>query len=154
MRVTMMLADHAEVADGKLFINGGGWALTGPAPTTCGVALIFHIPWERTNHKTRFSLALLDADGHPVTQPGPIGAQPINVGGQFEVGRPAGVPPGTAINVPVAVNTFPMQLPPGTQFTWVLEVDGHSDENWRLSFATRELPQQEAGPVPPALPPK
>ncbi|HYT79952.1 MAG TPA: sigma factor [Actinomycetota bacterium] len=30
LKVTMMLADAAEVADGKLFILGGGWSVTGP----------------------------------------------------------------------------------------------------------------------------
>jgi hypothetical protein len=141
MRVTMMLADHAQVAEGKLFVSGGGWSLAGPGPFTSGVALLFSIPWERTNRKTTFSLRLVDADGHPVIQPGPLGEQPIQVGGQFEVGRPAGVPPGTEINVPIAINTGLLQLPPGKQFTWVLEVDGHAEADWRLSFATRELPQ-------------
>ena len=148
MRVTMMLADHAQVAEGKLFISGGGWSLSGPGPVTCGVALLFHIPWERTNRKTTFKLGLIDADGHSVTQQGPIGEQPIEVSGQFEVGRPAGVPPGTEINVPITINTVALQLSPGKQFTWVLEVDGHADDDWRLSFATRSLPPQE---LPPAL---
>ena len=92
MRVTMMLADHAQVAEGKLYISGGGWNVTGPGPVTSGVAMLFHIPWDRTNRKTTFTLRLVTADGHPVTQQGPIGEQPIEVGGQFEVGRPAGVP--------------------------------------------------------------
>ena len=28
----MMLADHAQVADGKLFISGGGWSACDLAP--------------------------------------------------------------------------------------------------------------------------
>src|SRR6202012_4382160 len=51
MRVTMMLADHAQVADGKLFISGGGWSVCGPGPVACGVAVLFHIPWQHTNEK-------------------------------------------------------------------------------------------------------
>ena len=43
MRVTMMLADHAQVADGKLFISGGGWSYSGPGHTPCAVAVIFHV---------------------------------------------------------------------------------------------------------------
>jgi hypothetical protein len=153
MRVTMMLADHAQVAEGKLYISGGGWSLTGPGPVTCGVALLFYVPWDRTNRKTTFTLRLVDADGHAVTQPGPIGTQPIQVGGQFEVGRPAGVPAGMDITVPIAINTAGLQLPPGKQFAWVLAVDGHPDDDWRLSFATRELPPNPLPPqvMPPAL---
>src|SRR6267154_2812745 len=32
MRATMMLADYAQIADGKLFISGGGWSTCGPGP--------------------------------------------------------------------------------------------------------------------------
>ena len=32
VRVTMLLADFAQVADGKLTVVGGGWSLTGPEP--------------------------------------------------------------------------------------------------------------------------
>lgn len=44
MKVTMMLADHAEVAEGKLFINGGGWTVTGPGPIPFGIALFIEVP--------------------------------------------------------------------------------------------------------------
>lgn len=152
MRVTMMLADHAQVAEGKLYVSGGGWSLTGPGPINCSVALLFHVPWDRTNRRTTFTLRLVNADGHPVTQPGPIGEQPIQVGGQFEVGRPVGVPSGSEINVPLAVTSVALQLPAGQQFTWVLEVDGQPDDNWRLSFATRALPAPPPSQLmPPAL---
>jgi hypothetical protein len=137
MRVTMMLADHAQVADGKLFISGGGWSVCGPGPVACGVAVLFHIPWQRTNEKISFTLKLLDEDGTAVIQPGPNGAQEVRAGGQFEAGRPAGLAPGTEINVPVAFNTV-LQLSPGGRYTWVLEIDEQADDEWRLSFATRE----------------
>lgn len=137
MRVTMMLADHAQVADGKLFISGAGWSLAGPGPVACAVALLFHIPWESTNEPIAFTLRLLDEDGTPVRQPGPQGGQEVQAGGQFESGRPPGVAPGTEINVPIAFNTV-LQLPPGSRFTWVLEINGQTDDTWRLSFATRD----------------
>jgi hypothetical protein len=38
--------------------------------------------------------------------------------------------------VPIAFNTV-LQLPPGARFTWVMEINGTTDEAWRLSFATR-----------------
>jgi Family of unknown function (DUF6941) len=137
MRVTMMLADHAQVADGKLFVSGGGWSVCGPGPVACAVALLFHVPWQRTNERIGFALRLLDEDGMPVSQPGPAGGQEVQAAGQFEAGRPAGLAPGTEINVPIVFNTV-LQLAPGQRFTWVLEVGGQVDEAWRLSFATRE----------------
>ena len=39
MNVTMLLADSAQVADGKLYVLGGGWSLTGPDPTPSAVAI-------------------------------------------------------------------------------------------------------------------
>jgi|SRR5580692_4047609 hypothetical protein len=137
MRVTMMLADHAQVADGKLYISGAGWTLASPGGVNSAIALLFHIPWERTNHQITFAVRLVDADGHQISQPGPDGPQPIQVGGAFEVGRPPGIRPGSEINVPFAINTGTLQLPPGQQYTWLLEVDGRGDDDWRLSFATR-----------------
>jgi hypothetical protein len=148
MRVTIMLADHAQVAEGKLFISGGGWSLTGPGPVTSGIALLFHIPWDRTNRKTSFVLRLVDSDGRAVTAASPLGEQPVQFGGQFEVGRPAGVAAGTEINVPIAVNTV-LQLTPGQRYTWILEVDGEAHDDWQVSFATRELPQVPNPPGPP-----
>ncbi len=145
MRVTMMLADHAQVADGKLFISGGGWSVCGPGPVACGVAVLFHIPWQHTNEKISFTLSLLDEDGTPVSQPGLSGGQQVQAGGQFEAGRPAGLAPGTEINVPIAFNTV-LQLPAGARFTWVLEIDGQADEQWRLSFATRETQPSQVRP--------
>jgi hypothetical protein len=142
MRVTMMLADHAQVADGKLFISGAGWSMGSPGGLNSAIALLFGIGWEHTNERTTFVLRLLDADGHQVATPGPDGAQPIQVGGTFEVGRPPGVLPGSEINVPFAINTGTLQLPPGQQFTWILEVDGRTEADWRLSFATRPAGQQ------------
>jgi hypothetical protein len=146
MRVTMMLADHAQVADGKLFISGGGWSTCGPGPTSCSVAVIFHVPWQDTNAKAEFSLRLIDEDGHAVMQPGPNGPQPVGVSGQFEAGRPPGMTPGSEIGVPMTFGSV-LHVPPGRRFTWVLEVSGEADDDWRLSFATRPA-QAPAGPTP------
>jgi len=43
----------------------------------------------------------------------------------------------------VAFNTV-LQFPPGQRFTWVLEIDGRSDDAWRVPFATREAPSARA----------
>jgi hypothetical protein len=63
MRVTMLLCDYAQAADGKLNIIGGGWSLTGPRPTPFGIAVLFQVPWDQANARHSFRLELLDADG-------------------------------------------------------------------------------------------
>lgn len=141
----MLLADHAQVADGKMFISGAGWTYCAPGPVPCAVAMLFHVPWQRTNEKIPFSLRLVDEDGHPVVQAGPEGQQPVGVSGQLEAGRPAGMPPGTELNVPIAFNVV-VALPPARRFTWILEADGHTEDSWRLSFATRQA-QGTTGPA-------
>src|SRR3984957_19592363 len=146
MRVTMMLADHAQVADGKLFISGGGWSICGPGPTPCSVAVLFHVPWQHTNEKVSFTLRLVDEYGHPVLQPGPRGPHPVHVDGQFEAGRPPGMTPGAEIGVPMTFGSM-LNLPPGHRYTWLLEISGHSDDDWSLSFATRQANTSDL-PVP------
>ncbi len=142
MRATMILADHAQVADGKLFISGGGWALCGPGPAPCSVAVLFHVPWQETEQKINFTLRLDDEDGRAVQQPGAQGMVPVQVNGHFEAHRGPSMTPGTEVNVPMSFNIV-LQLDPGQRFTWVLEVDGYTDDSWRLAFATRE-----AAPAP------
>lgn len=138
VKVTMMLADHAQVADGKLFINGGGWTITGPGPVPFAIALYIEVPWDRTNTKHHWRLELLDADGEPVTVERDDGTQPIFAEGDFEVGRPPGLKPGTPVAIPLAFGfPSPPPLPPGGRYVWQLTIDGKTDEDWRLTFSTR-----------------
>ena len=67
MKVTMLLADYAQVADGKLTVVGGGWSLTGPEPSPFGIAILVHVPWDQANRRHTLRLELVDADGVPVT---------------------------------------------------------------------------------------
>ncbi len=99
-----MLADHAQIADGKLFISGGGWSTCGPGPTPCAVVVIFHVPWQETGEKVSFALRLIDEDGRAVMQPGATDGLPVQVNGHFEARRQLGMTPGTEINVPMSFN--------------------------------------------------
>src|SRR4051794_19704342 len=97
MKVTLLLADHAQVAEGKLNLLGGGWNITGPDPTPFAIALLIDVPWDRTNEDHRFLLELVDQDGQPVLVETPEGEKPLVVEGGFEVGRPPGLKRGTAL---------------------------------------------------------
>lgn len=143
----MLLADAAQAAEGKLYIIGGGWSVTGPDPVPSAIAIKIEVPWSETNKKHHWLLSLVDADGAPVSVPTPEGDSPIQVGGEFEVGRPPGIPPGTPIDLPLAINIGPLPLPAGGRYVWRLTVDGQTDENWQVSFTTREAP-----PSPPSAP--
>ena len=138
MRATMLLADHAQVAEGKLYINGGGWNVIGPAPTPFAIALYVEVPWDQTNTKHSLLLELLDADGHPVVPPESEDAIRIEFP-PLEVGRPAGVKPGTPLGVSYAVNFGPLPLEPNGHYVWQLTIDGQQSDEWRLTFSTRPV---------------
>jgi hypothetical protein len=144
IRVTMILADYAQVADGKLNLVGGGWSYCGPNVAPFAVAMIIEVPWHLTNRQHHFKLELIDQDGNPVLAP-PEDGPPVLMEADFEVGRPPGSQVGTAFPMPVAVNLSPPPpLPPGRRFEWRLEINGQTDEDWRLGFATRPQAQSEA----------
>jgi hypothetical protein len=138
VKVTLLLADSAQAVDGKLYILGGGWSIIGPEPTPTAIAIKLEVPWDQANRKHAWRLELIDQDGEPVTAPGPDGEpRPVEITGEFELGRPAGLKPGTPLDLPLAINLGPLPLPPGGRFVWRLSIDGESDEDWQVAFSTR-----------------
>ena len=137
MRATLLLADSAQAVEGKLYILGGGWSVTGPQPVPMAIALKVDVPWDQANSRHQWRLELVDADGQPV-QLGEEGQQtPVEIEQEFEIGRPAGVKPGTALDFVVAINIQPLPLEAGRQYAWRLSIDGESQDDWRLPFSTR-----------------
>lgn len=142
MKLTMLLADAAQAVGGKLYILGGGWSITGPDPTPSAIAIKIEVPWTETNMRHSFQLRLLDEDGQPVAVPTPIGNRQMEIGGEFEVGRPAGLRPGTPIDVAIALNIGPLPLRPGARYEWRCLIDNRSEEDWRVAFSTRTAEPQ------------
>jgi len=138
----MLLADSAQAAEGKLYVLGGGWSVTGPGPVPSAIAMKLEVPWDQANMPHHWELFLIDGDGQHVFVDTTEGTQPVEIRGDFEVGRPPGVPPGTPIDLPIAINISPMPLHPGSRFTWRLVVDGETHEDWELSFTTRPAAQE------------
>ena len=141
----MMLADSAQAVGGKLYILGGGWSITGPLPCPSAIAALIHVPWNETNRKHGVKVELVDEDYRPVLVPTPQGDAPLVIQGDFEVGRPPGIVPGSSIEVPFAFNIPPIPLRPGARFVWKLTIDGKGDDDWQVIFSTRP-----AASAPPA----
>ena len=133
----MLLADHAQAAEGKLNIIGAGWTVVGPGPAPFAIAILFEVPWDRANEQHHFRLELVGSDGAPVLTETAGGEEPLVIEGQFEVGRPPGVKRGTPLPFPLAINMGPQPIPPGGRYEWRLTVDQESHEDWRLVFSTR-----------------
>lgn len=132
MRAQLMLCDYAQVAEGKLYITGGGISrITGPGlPMGFTVATLVQIPWSQTNRPIPFVLELIDQDGASVTDH--LGLE-IRLEGQLEVGRPLGLEHGVSIDSPMALHTGGLQLGPG-RYTWRLSLDGATEDGWQQSF--------------------
>lgn len=149
MRAIVFLADFAQQDPvNKVHAIGIGWSVTQtPTPPQAVVALV-HVPWTQTNEQLGFQLALTDGDGRPVEVDAGAGVQPIMIEGGFEIGRPAGIPHGTEIELPIVVN-IPAGLPlqPGSRYVWRLYVDGETQSDWFASFYVQPHVPQGTGPA-------
>lgn len=130
-KVTALLCDHAQVADGKLFISGGGWSICGPGPFISALALKIDVPWSHADQQHNLIFRLLDSDGNQVMAD--QGAVEIN--SDFEVSRPTGLIPGATIDTPLAINIGPMHLESGQRYQWQIEINGEILDN--LIFSVR-----------------
>ena len=118
----MLLCDAAQSLGGKLYILGGGFSTIHAVPgglSTMALAIKIEIPWDQTNRKVAFELKLLTEDGERVD----LGQGEIGAGGEFEVGRPAGVKPGSPIDVPLAIPFQSIPLGLGG-YVWELSING------------------------------
>lgn len=135
MKVTILLCDFVEAAEGKLFIVGGGWSIKGPG-APIGLAIKVEVPWSEANRTHSWSLRLLSADGAVVEVETPLGPRPLQLGGTFEVGRPPGIPEGTPLDVPLAINLTGQGIPlaAGERYEWKFTINDQPDPNWHVGF--------------------
>lgn len=122
----LILADAAQVSSNKLYLLGGGWdrlvvSRTLPAAHRMAIAASFRVSWNETNHKHDFELEITDGDG----------AEVAKLGGQFEVGRPPGIPPGQEQRAQIAVD---LALPLKHHGTYEVIARLNGDERRRFPF--------------------
>ncbi|MGH3802179.1 MAG: DUF6941 family protein [Pseudonocardiaceae bacterium] len=139
MEAHVLLADFAQTdMSGKVNALGLGWSVTQTPTSNMAVVVMVKVGWNETNQKHRLTLNLLTADGHhAVNVLTPLGMQPLQLEGEFEVGRPAGLPEGSTIDHALAVNVNPgLPLTPG-RYEWRLKIDNKEDATWRAAFVVR-----------------
>jgi hypothetical protein len=142
VKATLLLADYAQVADGKLNVIGGGWKLIGPQPAPFALAVVIEVPWHRMAEHHHVRIELVDGDGRPVLAPRIGGGSgPLVIDAEFTLGRPVGLKPGVSLNFPLAINLPHQELVPDSTYEWRLTLDGETDDDWRVVFLTRpEVP--------------
>ncbi len=131
LSVTMLLAEAAQVADGKLSLLGGGIAVIPPRPQPMALAFIVTVPWNRADDTIPWVCELLDSAGMPVI----AGDVPVLVNGQITAGRPQGWPEGQPLNVPVVISFSALPVEPAKSYLWRLAVDGASADGWSIGFS-------------------
>ena len=127
----LILADSVQVVGNKLYLLGGGWdVLTArksfPFNQPCGIAIAVNIPWNETNQRHRFEIEVISEDQN-TEEPKSL----AKLGGEFEVGRPPGIPSGQNQRMQFAVNMGIKIETPGTK-TVIARIDG--TESKRISF--------------------
>ncbi len=126
----MILADHAEVVNHKLYLMGGGWdalqvAQEFPIDRPVAIALAIRVPWTETNERHDVAIEVHDEDGQNLL---------ARIEGKFEVGRPPGMPKGHAQRFQMAVN-LRLQITREGTYTIVASIDGREDA--RTTFVVR-----------------
>lgn len=105
----LILADKAEVINGKLYMMGGGWDRRRVSdfsrPTSINLAVGVLVPWNLTNEDHQVHIKLEHEDG-TVIKP--------EVKGNFRMGRPAHATRGQQFRALVAVEGHWLLPQPGT----------------------------------------
>ena len=121
MEADLLLCDHAEAVNGKLYVMGAGWNMlqTVGQPLSVALGIIVKVSWDEADRSHELLAELVTADGDVVE----IDGQPVAPSGRFELGRPAGTKPGSTLNMPLAFNLAGLLLEAG-QYEWRLAIDG------------------------------
>jgi len=95
----LILADAAQVVGNKLYLMGGGWDVLAvnsgfPVQQRCAVGVAVRVPWNETNQRHNLEIEIATDDGKTLGK----------IQGQFEVGRPPGIPLGRDQRVQLAAD--------------------------------------------------
>lgn len=140
----IILADAAEVLNGKVYMLGGGWDRI-PASQQdrdlrqFAIALSIVVPWHQTNERHALEVRLTDADGQQVL---------FKIAGEFESGRPTGAIQGQVLRTPMAFK-FAGALGQVGTYAVVGSIDG--EESCRTVFHVHPRPGSKQ-PAPPQNP--
>ncbi|GAB2457428.1 DUF6941 family protein [Xylanimonas ulmi] len=135
-----MLCDSAVTAEGKLYIQGGGWSMLSfpalpAASPRIGIALSVAVPYTATNQAHRLTIHLEAEDGQrlPLGPGAPEGGDNLGqIEAQFNMGRPPGIMPGDSQHIPFALNidSYPFERPGA--YAFVITID--ESEMHRMPF--------------------
>ena len=121
-----MLADRAEVLNGKLYMMGGAWDrrhirdIGAPVPLTIVMGVL--VPWNLTNEPHRLQIRIEDEDGNLI---------PPEVEATVNVGRPVNATQGQSFRATAVINNR-WTLPRYGVYRVAASVSGHAGK--RVAF--------------------
>jgi hypothetical protein len=96
----LLLTDHSEAVNGKLYVNGGGWNVLRlpelPHEWAFHIALGIDVGWDETNRRHDLNVELHDPDGVELGE---------GLSAEFETGRPPGMPAGQEQRLVMSIAT-------------------------------------------------
>lgn len=136
----LILADRAEVVNGKLYVMGGAWdrifAQDLQVPSMISLAIGILVPWLATNQQHAARIVVEDEDGASVGFQADVG---------FNTGRPAGAEVGETQRVILALPSVSLTFPRYGRFYVQAYINGTQAK--RVAF-------QVASPSAVGLPPQ
>jgi hypothetical protein len=141
----LILADHSEAINGKIYVMGGGWNMLRfpELPHEWAFALTFglDVPWDETNRRYTLTMHIEDPDGELL-------GEEFNM--EFEAGRPPGSIQGSDQRIVLSLRT---QASFATAGPHAVDDKVDDDEVGRTRFYVVETPpdmqmpgQEEFGP--------
>jgi hypothetical protein len=96
----LLLSDHSESVNGKLYMVGGGWNVLRlpelPHEWGFHIALGLDVGWDETNTHHDLLVSVHDPDGVELGE---------GLSAEFEAGRPPGMPPGQDQRLVMSIGT-------------------------------------------------
>lgn len=135
----LILTDHSEVLNGKVYAMGGGWNMLHfpelPVEHGFGIAFGLDVPWEENNMRHELGLEIEDPDGARLGD---------EFSFEFETGRPPGLVPGQDQRIVLSLEARLELATPGPHAV-VITVGGQ--EIGRSRFYVLELPAAASPPT-------
>jgi uncharacterized protein DUF6941 len=116
----VIVADRAEVVNGKLYLMGGGWDVIHAADITKPIGISFAVgvvvPWNATNQEHAVAISLVDDNGNAIDSGERVA--------KFNMGRPPFLGVGDSQRVIIAVPGEAIIFPGAGTYTIGATVDG------------------------------
>ena len=141
----LLLADHSEALNGKVYAMGAGWNVLRfpqlPQQWAFGLALGVDVPWDNTNQRHALTMHIEDPDGELLGDEFSM---------EFEAGRPPGSIQGSDQRIVLSLRTQAEFATAGPHAVVVKVAD---EEIGRSRFYVVEAPMEMEQPQQPGMPP-